>query len=588
MENESVNSSLFSLMSFQNHALNLFRTNNPILDGFISIIISALFAYVFRYFRLIKEKILFLCGQISSDERQFKMRIPEHYFINYFGTIHNADFNMIQWFVSDLVKHKMTISHTILSMNLEKNFSIEYTTSRENDDDNDNEDRTSSDKLCINHYKNKSNIKNHIQTYKSPLFTSYQIDYKNHKIKLSLQPHILQKLNDNGNEVQIEAWIISYSSPIQHYFWKKKTLSLMQQYEIIDDFMHDTRQKYITHLEDIVWTPKVHKFSNSDKNKKWISQKITNEKNFDNIVLEEKLQQYLINDIEQFINSKDWYHDLGLSYKRGYLLSGKPGTGKTSIIQAIANYTKSNIYMLDLSKFAKDEELELALEMLPEKCVLVFEEIDTQTNVVLNRNLQLQLCDKKEKKHKKHKKDNTINKLHLQNQISNFTNGKKSKNQKYHINNTYSYSDSDSDNPDNLSDLNDINKQTLIKILSSGLTLGCILNSLDGIGKTNGRITCITTNHPEKLDPALTRPGRIDLHLQLNYCTKNQIYRMFLLYYKNILNDDLRKQIQDIIENNFTDFSLSSALISSISLHYKNDPLKSLDELKKIQKKDNR
>lgn len=568
MEKESVNSSLFSLMSFQNHAINLFRTDNPILDGIISIIISAAFAYIFRYFRLIKEKILFLFGQISSDDRQFKMRIPEQYFTNYFGTIHNADFKMIQWFVSDLVKHKMTISHTILSMNLEKNYSIEYTTSRGNDDD-DNEDKTSSDELSINNYKNKCNIKNHIQTYKSPLFTSYEIDYKNHKIKLSLQPHILRKLNDNANEVQVEAWIISYSSPIQNYFWKKTPLSLMQQYEIIDDFMDDTRQKYITHLEDIVWTPKVHKFSNSDKNKKWISQKIINEKTFDNIILEEKLQEYLINDIEQFINSKDWYHDLGLSYKRGYLLSGKPGTGKTSIIQAIANYTKSNIYMVDLSKFNKDEELELALEMLPEKCVLVFEEIDTQTNVVLNRNLQL--CDKKDKKDKKENEKTSKNR----NQ------------QKSQINNNNTYFDSDSDNPDNLSDLNDINKHTLIKMLSSGLTLGCILNSLDGIGKTNGRITCITTNHPEKLDPALTRPGRIDLHLQLNYCTKNQIYRMFLLYYKNMLTNDLRKNIQDIVEKDFKDFSLSSAIISSISLHYKNDPLKSLDELQKIQKKDN-
>ena len=49
------------------------------------------------------------------------------------------------------------------------------------------------------------------------------------------------------------------------------------------------------------------------------------------------------------------------------------------------------------------------------------------------------------------------------------------------------------------------------------LDLSGVLNVLDGVVDTPDRILIMTTNHPELLDPALVRPGRVDLHLHLGY-----------------------------------------------------------------------
>ncbi len=60
-----------------------------------------------------------------------------------------------------------------------------------------------------------------------------------------------------------------------------------------------------------------------------------------------------------------------------------------------------------------------------------------------------------------------------------------------------------------------------------GPTLSCLLNCLDGYAMNEGVIVILTSNHPERLDPALIRPGRIDLHLELGYCTHFQLRSMF-------------------------------------------------------------
>ena len=42
------------------------------------------------------------------------------------------------------------------------------------------------------------------------------------------------------------------------------------------------------------------------------------------------------------------------------------------------------------------------------------------------------------------------------------------------------------------------------------VTLSGLLNALDGVSSREGRVLFLTTNHPERLDPALVRPGRVD------------------------------------------------------------------------------
>jgi SpoVK/Ycf46/Vps4 family AAA+-type ATPase len=58
------------------------------------------------------------------------------------------------------------------------------------------------------------------------------------------------------------------------------------------------------------------------------------------------------------------------------------------------------------------------------------------------------------------------------------------------------------------------------------LNLAGLLNVLDGVVDTPGRILVMTTNHPEKLDPALIRPGRINKRLHLGYCSAETVAQM--------------------------------------------------------------
>ncbi len=65
-----------------------------------------------------------------------------------------------------------------------------------------------------------------------------------------------------------------------------------------------------------------------------------------------------------------------------------------------------------------------------------------------------------------------------------------------------------------------------------GVTLEGLLNAIDGVGCRDGRILILTTNYPDRLDPALVRPGRVDRRVEFGYATREMISRMFLWFYK--------------------------------------------------------
>jgi chaperone BCS1 len=71
-----------------------------------------------------------------------------------------------------------------------------------------------------------------------------------------------------------------------------------------------------------------------------------------------------------------------------------------------------------------------------------------------------------------------------------------------------------------------------IILLSNGLTFSGFLNALDGVVSSEGRIIFMTTNHLERLDPALLRPGRVDVRALIDNASPSQIRRMFLRFYE--------------------------------------------------------
>jgi SpoVK/Ycf46/Vps4 family AAA+-type ATPase len=82
-----------------------------------------------------------------------------------------------------------------------------------------------------------------------------------------------------------------------------------------------------------------------------------------------------------------------------------------------------------------------------------------------------------------------------------------------------------------------------VKGVLDELNLQGILNVLDGVVDAPGRIVIMTTNHPEQLDPALIRPGRIDKKLLLGYMEALDMMHMLEHYFQTILTNEQRQRI---------------------------------------------
>ena len=104
-----------------------------------------------------------------------------------------------------------------------------------------------------------------------------------------------------------------------------------------------------------------------------------------------------------------------------------------------------------------------------------------------------------------------------------------------------------------------------------GVTFSGLLNALDGIRSQEGRIIFMTTNHREKLDPAILRPGRADYHVHLDNASYNQQYRMFLKF-----NPGATAQATEFARA-IPDKKLSMAKLQGHFLKYKDDPSAQLE-----------
>lgn len=89
----------------------------------------------------------------------------------------------------------------------------------------------------------------------------------------------------------------------------------------------------------------------------WDTFEVHTNRNLANTILAENVEKELLGDIADFMNNRDWYNQKGIPHKLGILLSGPPGTGKTSIVKAIAVHYNLPIFSLDLSIINSNAEL---------------------------------------------------------------------------------------------------------------------------------------------------------------------------------------------------------------------------------------
>ena len=98
----------------------------------------------------------------------------------------------------------------------------------------------------------------------------------------------------------------------------------------------------------------------------------------ESVILDGDNARKLIDDMENFKDSAQWYSEKGVPYRRGYMLFGPPGTGKTSFTQAIAGATHMNVCYLNLSgNHIDDDDLNRKLNNAPRNSIILLEDIDS-------------------------------------------------------------------------------------------------------------------------------------------------------------------------------------------------------------------
>ena len=85
----------------------------------------------------------------------------------------------------------------------------------------------------------------------------------------------------------------------------------------------------------------------------------------------------IVGDVQEFVRSVSWYRDRGIPYRRGYLLHGPPGCGKTSFITALAGQLEYSICVLNLSdRSMNDDRLQHRLADAPDNSIILLEDVD--------------------------------------------------------------------------------------------------------------------------------------------------------------------------------------------------------------------
>lgn len=109
----------------------------------------------------------------------------------------------------------------------------------------------------------------------------------------------------------------------------------------------------------------------------WHEHTVTDPRPWDSIVLRKGVKESLLEDVKKFWNSREFYITTGIPFRRGYLLYGQPGCGKSSLVKALASELGIELYVLALSTDMTDDSLTNALRRVPPGALLLIEDIES-------------------------------------------------------------------------------------------------------------------------------------------------------------------------------------------------------------------
>ena len=302
------------------------------------------------------------------------------------------------------------------------------------------------------------------------------------------------------------------------------------------------------------------------KNLTFSMAKLSTNKNLENVY--GKSMEIIRKRVNFFANNKKWYQDKGVPYTLGILMYGEPGCGKTSLIKALSKDCQRHVFNIKLTESTTISQInslfftEKVVSLVDgvntsynipiDKRIIVLEDIDCLSNIVLDR----QCSTIRVAQHQQNPPllNNTCNAM--KNDILGAPQPSTPGIMWNNFNDNMAPSIQMQGFPYGL-DRFEVGAQRNGPVPNGGapyggggrsggtsnlilgdptesdpkehvqkLTLSYLLNVLDGVLETPGRIIIMTSNHPDKLDKALIRPGRIDINVHFHKSTKADIKEM--------------------------------------------------------------
>ncbi|KAJ7211424.1 hypothetical protein GGX14DRAFT_697434 [Mycena pura] len=202
------------------------------------------------------------------------------------------------------------------------------------------------------------------------------------------------------------------------------------------------------------------------------------------------------------LDNEEWYKMTGIPHRRGYLLHGAPGTGKSSTVHAIAGELGLEIYFISLANPGIDDyTLAQLIGDTPARCILLIESV-RPTAAATRRTGRSQLITRDIDCAFRHATISTT-----------MTTTSTRRNDHYR-------------------------RAVVTAPPKSAVTLSGLLNVLDSVSSEEGRITFATTNHIANLDAALIRPGRMDVKIKYGLATTEQIEQVFKVFFPAVAAQD--------------------------------------------------
>lgn len=250
---------------------------------------------------------------------------------------------------------------------------------------------------------------------------------------------------------------------------------------------------------------------------------------FDTVVLDADLATEMLDDVRTFLESKDWYYSRGVPYRRGYLLYGPPGCGKTSFVTALAGELHQIINIVSLaSKLLTDDSLLQLMSTAEEGSILLLEDVDAAFR-------------------------------------------------------------STAGDTDGSGDAEEGDRRQRVDARRNGNTTGItfsgLLNAIDGVAAQEGKVVVMTTNHIERLDEALIRPGRVDVRTYIGRATRRSAHALFLRFYRGLttMAEEDVARCAGLFSAQVPDKEYTPALIQGHLMNHKFDPQAAVDSFETLR-----